>query len=129
MMEESMAHKLEKLYTELTGIKSDDLEPKPSRKQIAAWISNIRSPLEVAQVFPDPTTIVGYRVVETDTEAPFDGIPATPFTVVERELSNGITEYAFVWGKHIDPYDSDALNKHTQASGIEWFELGQNCSL
>lgn len=124
-----MAHKLEKCYEMLTGISPNDLEPKPSRAQIATWISKIRNPLEDAQVYPDPTTIVGYRVVETDTEAPLDGIPATPFTVIERELSNGATEYAFVWGEHIDVFDPDALNQRAQVSGIDWFELGPNCSL
>lgn len=124
-----MAHKLEKICEEITGIKPNDLEPKPPREQIARWISQAKKLSVKGHVFPNRSAPINYRVVETDTEAPMSGIPASPFTVIERQLPDGTTEYAFVWGKHIDPYDSDELARHGQVPEIEWFELGPNCSL
>lgn len=119
-----MPHKLESLYKELTGVDPDWLEPKPSREQLAKTIRAIRRDVTTEL---QPLTTVLFELIGTDQEMPFHTLESKPFSVLKRTLSNGVKQYAFVWGESIST--DDVIKVGASLDFGEWFELSADCKL
>lgn len=119
-----MPHKLESLYEDLTSVNPNWLEPKPSRKELAKAINARRR--DVPTEVKPPTTVL-FELIETNTEMPFHVSESKPFSVLKRTLSNGVEQYAFVWGESIST--DDVIKVGASLDFGEWFELSADCKL